>query len=89
MAAGEATLASPYLTLYPLDHVLASAAAQVAATCALRGADAVYVATARHANAILITLDVEVRERASGVIAVRTPDEWSSDAMRYATGHGT
>ena len=33
MAAGEATLASPNLTLYPLDHVLASEAAEVAATC--------------------------------------------------------
>ena len=77
MAAGEATLASPYLTLYPLDHALAAEAADVAATCAVRGADAVYVATARHAGATLLTLDAEVRDRAAGVAAVRTPAEWS------------
>ena len=80
MAAGEATLAAPYLMLYPLDHALALEAAEVAATCALRGADAVYVATARHAGATLLTLDAEVRDRAGGVVAVRTPEEWSGDA---------
>lgn len=77
MAAGEATVASPYLTLVPLDHALAAEAAELAATCALRGADAVYVATARHGGATLLTLDTEVRERAAGVITVRTPAEWS------------
>lgn len=80
MAAGEATVASPFMTLYPLDHALASEAAEVAATCALRGTDAVYVATARHAGATLLTLDAEVRDRAAGVIAVRTPVEWSGEA---------
>ena len=79
MAAGEATLSSPYLTLYPLDHALAAEAAEVAAACALRGADAVYVATARHAGATLLTLDADVRERARVVVAVRTPEEWSED----------
>lgn len=78
MAAGEATLGSPYLSLFPLDHRLAAEAVDVAATCALRGADAVYVATARHAGATLLTLDAEVRERAAGVVAVQTPNEWLS-----------
>ncbi len=64
MAAGEATLAMPLLTLHPLDHALAAEAAEVAATWALRGADAVYVATARQAGATLVTLDAEVRDRA-------------------------
>jgi len=77
LAAGEATLAAPYLTLYPLDHALAAEAADLAATCALRGADAVYVATARHAGATLLTLDAEVRDRAAAVATVRTPAEWS------------
>lgn len=81
-AAGDATLASPYLTLYLLDHALASEAADIAATCALRGADAVYVATARHAGAMLLTLDAEVRERASSVVAVHTPDEWAAGLTR-------
>ena len=82
LAAGDATLASPYLTLYPLNHALASEAAHLAATCALRGADAVYVATARHAGATLLTLDAEVRERASGDVAVHTPDEWATGMTR-------
>ncbi len=65
---------------YPLDRALALEAAEVAAICELRGADAVYVATARHAGATLLTLDAEVRDRAFGVIAVRTPAEWIGDA---------
>jgi len=77
MAAGEATLAVPHLTLHTLDHTLAAEATEVAATCALRAADAVYVATARRAGSTLLTLDAEVRERASGVTAVLTPAEWS------------
>ena len=89
LAAGEATLASPYLTLYPLDHALASDAAEVAAECALRGADAVYVATARYAGSMLLTLDAEVRERAAGVVTVQTPDEWSAQATRNASGAPT
>lgn len=80
MAAGEATLAAPNLTLYPLDHSLAAEASDVAASCALRGADAVYVATARHAGTTLITLDAEVRDRAGAVVRVRTPDDWLGSA---------
>ena len=79
MAAGEATLAAPYLTLHPLDHALAAEAADVAATCALRGTDAMYVATARHAGASLHTLDAEVRDRAGALVTVLTPDEWSRE----------
>ena len=89
MAAGEATLASPHLSLFPLDHRLASEAAEIAAMCALRGADAVYVATARHAGATLLTLDAEVRERAAGVVAVQTPEEWLAGAAHDATTDAT
>lgn len=89
MAAGEATLASPYLRLFPLDHLLASEAADVAATCALRGADAVYVATARHAGATLLTLDAEVHERAAGVVAVQTPEGWLAGVAQHATRDAT
>lgn len=77
MAAGEATLAAPHLTLHRLDDALAAEATEVAATCALRAADAVYVATARHAGATLVTLDAEVLERAASVVAVRSPAEWA------------
>jgi predicted nucleic acid-binding protein len=83
MATADATLATPNLSLVPLDHALAADAASLAASCALRGADAVYVATARHGRATLLTLDAEVRERAAGVITVHTPDEWSR-ALRDA-----
>ena len=82
MAAAEATLAAPYLTLYPLDHALAAEAADVAATCAIRGADAVYVATARYASATLLTLDAEVRDRAGAFVTVLTPDEWSGEMTK-------
>lgn len=81
LAAGEATLTTPGLTLHALDHDLAAGAAEVAATCALRGADAVYVATARHAGATLLTLDAEVRERAAGVATVLAPAEWTTSPL--------
>lgn len=76
MAAGEAVITLPYLTIHPLNHDLAATASEVSATCALRGADAVYVATARHSGSTLLTLDAEVRERAGTVATVLTPDEW-------------
>jgi len=49
---------------------------EIAAACALRGADAVYVATARRMDATLLTLDRELRERAEPMAKVRTPGEW-------------
>ncbi len=89
MAARDATLASPFLVLYPLDHSLAAEAAEIAASCVLRSADAVYVATARHARATLLTLDAELRERAAGVVAVRTPIEWFANVARDLKDGGT
>ncbi len=76
MAAADSALSFPSLQLYELNHRLAADAAEVASTCALRGADAIYVATAREAGATLITLDKEVRARAEGTIAVRTAKEF-------------
>ena len=74
--AGRATLAAPGLVVHALDHDLAAEAAEIAAACALRGADAVYVATARRMDAMLLTLDRELRERAEPMAEVRTPAEW-------------
>ncbi len=74
--AGRATLGVPGLVVHALDHDLAAEAAEIAAACALRGADAVYVATARRTDATLLTLDRELRERAAPMAAVRTPGEW-------------
>ena len=76
--AGLATLATPKLIVHALDHELAAEAAEIASVCALRGADAVYVATARRMHSTLLTLDREVRERADAVVDVQTPTEWTN-----------
>ncbi|MEN9817844.1 MAG: hypothetical protein RLZ32_1724 [Gemmatimonadota bacterium] len=68
--------ACPALEVIPLGATLAAHATQLAANCALRGADAVYVATALHAGATLVTLDAEVVRRAGAVVPVRTPPQW-------------
>lgn len=76
MDASRAALAAPLLALYELDHQRAATAANIAAVCTLRGADAVYVATARDAGAILITLDRELLERGASVVSVQAPSDW-------------
>jgi predicted nucleic acid-binding protein len=63
----------PGLRLLPIDHLLAQAAAALAGRLRLRGADAVYVATAASLRLPLITWDVEQRDRAAAVVDVRTP----------------
>jgi len=80
IAAGRATLEVPGLVVHALDHESAAEAAEIAAACAVRGADAVYVATARRMDATLVTLDRELRERAELMAAVCTPGEWFGDA---------
>jgi len=65
----------PNLTGVALDAILAYEAADLAADCALRGADAVYVAVARQCGGTLVTLDREVRERAARVVPTCTPAE--------------
>ncbi len=82
LEAGRTTLDAPGLVLHELDHGLAREAAEIAATCALRGADAVYVATARSAGSTLVTLDREVCERAKAMAEVRTPAEWLAESAR-------
>ena len=76
VAAGDTIVGMPLLDLHALDDACAADAAGVAARCALRGADAVYVATARMAHATLITLDRDVLTRASAVAAVMSPTDW-------------
>ncbi|NJO83446.1 MAG: type II toxin-antitoxin system VapC family toxin [Blastochloris sp.] len=63
-----------HVQLIPLDDALAQAAAELAPTAALRGADAVYVAVARQHGCTLVSLDREQRERAAAVVRVLTPD---------------
>lgn len=63
----------PGLRLVSIDTRVGRTAARLAADLALRGADAVYVAVADHLSIPLITWDGEQRERATRLIAVRSP----------------
>ncbi len=60
----------------PLDAPLAARAARYAADFGLRGAGAVYLATATLAHTTLITLDNDLVNRAPGTADVVTPQEW-------------
>jgi predicted nucleic acid-binding protein len=71
--AGDSLLRLSSLRLVPLDPQLGRAAADVAANLGLRGADAVYVATARALHVPLLTWDDDQRERAGRVIAAYSP----------------
>jgi predicted nucleic acid-binding protein len=64
---------------HQLDRVTAAAACAFASVGLLRGADAVYVATASQLGATLVTLDREMIERAGRYVEVRTPGEWLAD----------
>lgn len=64
------------LKLIPLSDSFALAAARLAGRHGLRGADAVYVQTARSTRANLVTLDGEMLTRAKAVVPTQTPAEW-------------
>jgi len=66
---------APNLTLAALDDDLAEAAADLAIVARLRGADAVYAATARRFDATLVTLDDEQRTRLPHDIIALSPTE--------------
>jgi len=65
----------PHLILVPLDETLTNHAIEIASQHALRGSDAVYVATAWRFGAALVTLDKEQRERGKGVVDTFSPEE--------------
>jgi predicted nucleic acid-binding protein len=69
----EAMQALPGLRLVSIDPPLADLAARLASDHGLRGADAVYVATASHLGLPLCTLDSEQLHRAGPVVAASTP----------------
>lgn len=66
----------PRLKVIPLPEPFALAAARLAGRHSLRGADAVYVQTARSVRAKLVTLDGEMLTRAKAVIPTQTPADW-------------
>jgi len=59
----------------PLDRSLAREAAEIARSAGLRGADAVYAATARRFDAVLVTLDRQQLERLPPDFSVCSPSE--------------
>jgi predicted nucleic acid-binding protein len=61
------------LRLVPLDPELAQEAGRLAADCALRGADAVYVAVAQRLAIPLVTWDREQLDRGSAAAEVLAP----------------
>lgn len=62
----------PLLTLQPLDDALLAVAARLGLQHLLRGADALYAATAEISGAHLISWDAELVRRAAAV----TPADW-------------
>lgn len=69
----ERLLRLPELRVVALDRRMGERAADLAADLGLRGADATYVAVARHLELPLVTWDREQRDRAGGTITTVTP----------------
>jgi predicted nucleic acid-binding protein len=65
--------ALPRLRIAAVGEQLGREAASIAARLRLRGADAVYVAVARHLSAPLATFDSELANRAAAVIPIVRP----------------
>ena len=63
----------PRLQIYPLSLALGKKAAEFVSTRFLRGADSVYVAVANATGSVLVTLDNEMRQRASEAITTLAP----------------
>jgi len=76
--AGRRVLEMPSLVVHALDLDSAAEAAALAGHVRLRAADAIYAATALRHGTQLVTLDMELRERSSSVVAAFTPAEWLS-----------
>lgn len=66
----------PLVVVHPLDPDSASEAAALAGHVRLRAADAIYAAAASRHGTRLVTLDMELRERAAIVVDALTPTEW-------------
>ena len=71
----DAVLRLPALRLVQVDDVLARSAAGIAGRLRVRGADAVYIATATGLRLPLVTWDKEQRARAARLVKVLVPEE--------------
>jgi len=72
----RAVLALPRVQRHGLNDELGDRAAALAASCKLRGADAVFVALAEALDEPLITVDREILERSSRFVRAEAPDVW-------------
>ena len=72
MAAGKQLVSHPLLVLTPVNTMLLAEALRIGTGCFLRGADALYAATALVTQTPLVTWDEELVKRAGAV----TPIEW-------------
>lgn len=66
----------PQMHWVELTQTRAEAAVQIALTCRLRGADAVYVAVAQEYGTTLVTWDAKVLARGTQAVSVMTPTDW-------------
>jgi predicted nucleic acid-binding protein len=69
----------PAATFVALDEALAEETAELAVQTRLRGADAVYVATARRYGTTLITVDEEQRERVPEDVTAMLPAQFLAE----------
>jgi len=74
--AGLRLLEMPGLVLDALDLDAAADAALLASAARLRGADAIYAATARRQGSTLVTLDAELLDRTQEFVSTMTPSAW-------------
>ncbi len=63
--------ALPGLRLIEMNQTVIQAAAQLAASCSMRGADSVYAAIALQLNIPLATLDLDQRTKAGKAVAIQ------------------
>jgi len=66
----------PGMRFVTLTEMRAQTAANIALTCRLRGADAIYVAVAQEFGTTLITWDAEMLTRGAQAVTVMTPSDW-------------
>ncbi len=74
--AGVRLLRLPRLVVHPLDLEAAADAAALAGEVGLRGADAVYAATALRVGAALVSLDLDLVSRSAPIIDSLSPAGW-------------
>jgi predicted nucleic acid-binding protein len=63
--------ALPGLRLIEITQTVVQAAAQLAASCSMRGADSIYVSVAQRLNIPLATLDLDQRTKAGKIVAIQ------------------